>query len=258
MLETIRQYAWNCLHTRGEVETLQRRHALYYTGYIYDVELGLATVQQRLILNQLEIEVDNFRVALRWSLDHDPEPGLRMIGDLASCWRVRGYLTEGMNWAQQLLAMRSQVATSVQSRALANAALLAVTLGHRDEARQMADTAYQLAHMASDLQTKGQALYASVYARLLPNLTAGDYEEIAGLANEAEHLYKDIQYRPGHGRIANLLGEVNRLQGRYAEAQRLYEESMHELRNEGYLSDVVASLSNLGWTAFHMGDLGRR
>ena len=117
MLETIREYALICLQERGEVEILQQRHALYYTGYTYRVEAALANIKQRLILNQIEIEIDNFRAALRWALDHDPEPGLRMIGDLGSCWRIRGYLTEGMAWAQQLLAAQPQVPAPVQARA---------------------------------------------------------------------------------------------------------------------------------------------
>ena len=112
MLETIREYALMCLHARGEVEILQQRHALYYTGYTCRVEAALANIKQRLVLNQIEIEIDNFRAALRWALDHDPEPGLRMIGDLGSCWRVRGYLTEGMAWAQQLLAAKPQVSAA--------------------------------------------------------------------------------------------------------------------------------------------------
>ena len=74
------------------------------------------------------------------------------------------------------------------------------------------------------------------------------------LANEAARLYVEIENRPGHGRVLNVLGDLKRMQQRYDEAKRYYEESLQELRAAGYLSDVVVVLSNLGWTAFHMGE----
>jgi predicted ATPase/DNA-binding CsgD family transcriptional regulator len=253
MLETIREFALLCLDARGEVAVLQQRHALYYTRYAYRVEAALADIQQRLVLNQIEIEVDNFRAALRWALDHDPEPGVRMIGDLCSCWRIRGYLTEGMDWAQQLLVAKPPAPAPVQSRAYANAAVLALILGQRSQARQMAEHAYLLAQQAVDRQTRGQALQARVTTRIAPDLLAADYEELGVLADEAARLYVEIENWPGHGRVLNLLGDVKRVQQRYAEAKRFYEESLRVLRTAGYLSDVVVAHSNLGWTDFHMG-----
>jgi predicted ATPase/DNA-binding CsgD family transcriptional regulator len=254
MLETIRQYALLCLQARGEVETLQKRHALYYTGYTYRVESALMSVKQRLVLNQIEIEVDNFRAALRWALDHDPEPGVRMIGDLGSCWRIRGYLTEGMTWAQQLLTTGSQVSVLAQARAYANTAFLAQFLGHRTQALQMAEKAYLLSHQAADRQTRAQALHARIFALIAPNLSVADYEEIILLASEAARLYTEAEVLPGHARIVNLLGDVYRMQQRFEEARSCYEESVRELRAVGLMSDVVVGLANLGWMAVHMGD----
>ncbi len=170
MLETIREYALQCLHAAGEAETLQQRHALYYTGFAYRVEASLANVKQRLILNQIEIEIDNLRAALRWALDHDPEPGLRMIGDLGSCWRIRGYLTEEMAWAQQLLGAKPPAPTPVQAKALANAAALALILGQRSQARQMAEQAYQISLQTVDPQTRGQTMYVKVLTLIAPDL----------------------------------------------------------------------------------------
>ena len=254
MLETIRDYALQCLHAAGEVESLQQRHAVYYTGYTCRVEATLASVKQRLVLNQIEIEIDNFRAALRWALDHDPEPGLRMIGDLCSCWRIRGYLTEGMAWAQQLLGAEPPAPAPVQARAMANAAALALILGQRSQAHQMAEQAYLISLQAVDPLTRGQALYVRVLTHIAPDLLPADYEEMGRQANAAERLYVELGSRPGHGRVLNVLGELKRMQKRYDEAKRLYEESLQELHAAGYLSDIVVVQSNLGWTVFHMGD----
>ncbi len=254
MLETIREYALQCLQTAGESETLQQRHALYYTAYTYRVEASLAKVKQRVILNQIEIEIDNLRAALRWALDHDPEPGLRMIGDLGSCWRIRGYLTEEMAWAQQLLGASPPAPTPVQARALANAAALALILGQRGQARQMAEQAYQISLHTIDPQTRGQTMYVKVLTLTAPGLLPAEYGEMSQLANEAARLFVELANRPGHGRVLNMLGELKRMQKHYDEAKRFYEESLQELRAAGFLSDLVIVQSNLGWTMFHLAD----
>lgn len=253
MLETIREFAWRILNARGEAETLQEQHAHYYTQYTSQIEAEQVTVRQRLILNKLEIEVDNFRVALRWSLDHDPEPGLRMIGDLATCWRIRGYLAEGMDWAEQLLATSNVGSISVLTRAYASTAILSLVLGQRAQAQRLADQSCQLALQVADPPTSAQAFHARAMTLMAPNLTEVEYAEINQLGNDAAQLYASSNNWLGYGRILNLLGEVKRMQEDYSGAQRDYEESLQGLRQIGYQSGVTTSLMNLGWTALHQG-----
>ncbi len=81
-----------------------------------------------------------------------------------------------------------------------------------------------------------------------------DYEAMDRLANEAARLFVELHNRPGRGRVLNILGELKRMQKRYDEAKRFYEESLQELRAVGFLSDVVLVQSNIGWAVFHMGD----
>jgi tetratricopeptide (TPR) repeat protein len=252
MLETILEYAESCLQASGELEALQQRHAYYYTEFVGRVEA--LSIKQRLILNQLEREVGNFRVALRWALAHDPEPGLYMIGDLGSCWRIRGYLTEGMTWAQQLLFAGQQASASAQARAYASTAVLASVLGHRVQARQMAKQAWLLAQQVADQPTRAQAIF--VYAAMLvaPDLSLGEYDEIVLLTNEAARLFAAIGHRMNYARCFNLLGEVKRMQQHYAEAKADYLESLQGLRAVDYQSGVAIVLANLGWTVYHMGD----
>ncbi|MFN8490683.1 MAG: LuxR C-terminal-related transcriptional regulator [Caldilineaceae bacterium] len=254
MLEIIREYALSCLQTQGAVETLQQRHALFYTEYTNRVEAELLSIKQRQVLNQLEGEVDNFRAALRWALDHDPTPGLRMIGDLGSCWRIRGYLTEGMAWAQQLLAVRQPAPTLVQARAYASTASLALVLGQRGQACQLAEQACQLAEQVTDPQTQAQALHTLANTRLAPNLPAAEYADLIQMINEAARLYAASAHRLGQGRVLNLMGEVLRMQQLYVEAKQYYEASLQALRATGYVSGVTMALINLGWVAFHLGD----
>lgn len=253
MLETIREFALDCLRLCGEVEALQRRHTLYYTEYTSRVESELMSIRQRQVLNQMEREVDNHRAALRWAIDHDPGPGLQMIGDLGSCWRIRGYLTEGMEWAQQLLSVSQHVPIPIQARAYSSSAVLALVLGHRSQARQLAEVGYQLAQESGDRRSVTLAIHAWVQTRIAPNLAAAEYEKIIALIHEAADNYSTLGNQLGRARILNMLGEVMRMQERYDEAKHFYEESLQGLRTVGYQSGVAAALHNLGWTFFHLG-----
>ena len=46
MLETIREYGWECLQQSGEAEVAQHSHALYYLSFAEKAELHLQAAQQ--------------------------------------------------------------------------------------------------------------------------------------------------------------------------------------------------------------------
>src|SRR5205823_43407 len=62
MLETIREYGWECLAASGEAEATQRAHAAYYLVLAEQARSGLCSgTQQVRWLEQLEREHDNLR-----------------------------------------------------------------------------------------------------------------------------------------------------------------------------------------------------
>ncbi|MFN8442460.1 MAG: LuxR C-terminal-related transcriptional regulator [Caldilineaceae bacterium] len=250
MLETIREYAQQCLSEQGDLEAVQERHARYYTKLAAYLES--LSIKQRVVMNQFESENDNFRVALRWSLTHDPEPGLNLIGDLGSCWRIRGRLAEGMNWAQQLLSVGQQAPLAARARAYASAGAIAYVLGHRSESRQLADQSWALAQQVLDPPTRAQALFVRAVVQVAPYLTAAEYEEIVEMTQEAGRLFVALGSRMNYARTFNVLGEVKRMQQRYTEAIADYEVSLQGLRSVDYQSGVSIALSNLGWAVYHL------
>ncbi|MEZ4864257.1 MAG: LuxR C-terminal-related transcriptional regulator [Caldilineaceae bacterium] len=252
MLETIREYALLCLQDRDELEAVQQRHTYYYTQLAAHLES--LTIKQQVVLQQLEDENDNFRVALRWSSTHDPEPGLNLIGDLGSCWRIRGRLTEGMTWAQQLLATGQQASAAVRARAYASAAVLSYVLGHRRQACQLADQGWLLAQQGENYPARAQTTFVRAAVLVAPSLTPAEYEEIVRLTQEAAQLFLTLKNPMNYARTFNLLGEVKRMQQSYAEAIPHYAESLRGLRAVEYQSGVAIVLANLGWATYHLGD----
>ncbi len=68
MLETLREYACELLSTQEELEHWRDWHACYYLQVAEMAEQGLRGPQQRLWLERLTLDRDNFRTALEWSL----------------------------------------------------------------------------------------------------------------------------------------------------------------------------------------------
>ncbi len=68
MLETLREYACELLNKQEELEQWRDWHACYYLQLAESAEQGLRGPQQRLWLERLTLDRDNFRAALEWSL----------------------------------------------------------------------------------------------------------------------------------------------------------------------------------------------
>ena len=71
LLETIRQYAQDRLEESGETDAVGRRHATHYSSLAEEAGPHLRAADQLAWIARLAPEIDNLRVALAWSLDHD-------------------------------------------------------------------------------------------------------------------------------------------------------------------------------------------
>lgn len=88
MLETIREYALECLERQGEMERVQRAHAAYYISFVEAAKAKLRTGEQLHWLGRLDDEYDNIRAVLQWSV----ERGRR--GDCRACGGGPGVFVE--------------------------------------------------------------------------------------------------------------------------------------------------------------------
>lgn len=113
LLEPVRQYARERLDEIGEeaAET-HRRHALWYLELAERAEEELTGPDHQAWLNRLEIEHDNLRATLGWSLGAakmaappgEAELGLRLAAALWLFWYTHGHLAEGRDWLEKALA----------------------------------------------------------------------------------------------------------------------------------------------------------
>jgi predicted ATPase/class 3 adenylate cyclase len=69
MLETLRQYGREKLDQRGESDVVRRRHAEFFTAFAERADAGVRGHDEASWARRVAIEIDNLRVAFRWSVD---------------------------------------------------------------------------------------------------------------------------------------------------------------------------------------------
>src|ERR1044071_5211512 len=122
LLESVRQYGVERLVDRDESEPLRARHMQHFLAVAEEAGRRLAAEDQSEWLEKLEVEHENLRAALEWTLTAPAVPssvdlsyssqkaafpsafGLSLAGTLWRFWMVRGYIHEGRQWLDDLLA----------------------------------------------------------------------------------------------------------------------------------------------------------
>ena len=108
-LETVRQYARERSLQSGEAGRVRNLHLDFFFALVRRAEPELIRADQGSWLNLLQLEHDNLRSALEWSLA-EPQRSDRAL-ELAAgwfwFWLKRGHLSEGRKWAQARARLRS-------------------------------------------------------------------------------------------------------------------------------------------------------
>jgi predicted ATPase/DNA-binding CsgD family transcriptional regulator len=251
MLETIHEYALERLNSSGETEVLRVAHAAYFIEFIEQAGKALDTINRANGISRLEIEQNNIRAVLAWSLAGDPEPGLQLVAAVGLCWRIRSYMVEGLYWAQQLLDKSPKAEPSLRSRALSSTGtLLACQLGSFAEADLMSQEALELAQRSGDRRTLADAWFArgAVLIEIKPSAAPQ-------VIDNAIRLFRELDNRWELGRALNLKGELLRLGSDYEAASLLYKEALAIFRELDNAWSVNLVLANLAYIARHHGDL---
>jgi predicted ATPase len=104
LLESIREFAANRLAARDDEGDVRRRHANFYLDLVLATGEGLRGSAQAAALEQLDLEQDNVRVALRWSLEHvEPNRAAAAGWALMPFWWLRGAFDEAERWMNEAL-----------------------------------------------------------------------------------------------------------------------------------------------------------
>jgi predicted ATPase/DNA-binding XRE family transcriptional regulator len=223
MLETVRQYAAEKFLGSGEAERILNRHLSFFLMLAEEADANFHGRHQNVWLDRLETEHGNLTAALGWSITPEalakPEPvveaGLRLTAALFWFWRVRGYVAVGRKWLEMAL-IASESPTIVQG----------------EIARQ----------------TRGIILRGLGWLSGLQGDFRTDYLE-ARLAS-----FQELDDKKAIGKILNNLGGAAEMQGDFAHARQLLEESLALRRAIGNNADLIEILVDLGRVIMFQGD----
>lgn len=254
MLETIREYALARLAESGEMDSLRRRHAEHYRALAETAHAGLLGQRQAEWLRRLDLDHDNLRAALAWSLEAgEVDTKLRICSALWIFWSVNGHLSEGRRWLEE--ALGASTGTDSPARAMA-----LVGAGHM--AWKQADFGAAKAWLA-----EGPALHRTLgdlpnAATALQNLGAvaldqGEHRLARGYFEESLALHRELRSKQGISYAVRELGLLKLWSRDLEEARMLTQEALELQREMGDEQAVAGLLSRLGLLAMVAGDLER-
>jgi len=111
LLETLREFGAEHLHSAEEADSVRDRHLEWYLALAERGNAALHGPEQTRWITVMESEHDNLRAALRWSLDNGTsDRALALATACAYFWEIRGhrYRTEARRWLDETLGAASE------------------------------------------------------------------------------------------------------------------------------------------------------
>ena len=252
MLETVREFALVLLARLDEEHAVRLTHAVFFTGIIDDAQPALWGATSEELLDQIELEHDNFRAALEWTIAHDPELALRLAGGLGQFWSKRAHWTEGRSWLVRALATGAGPAVH-RALALGRSGAIAGDQGDVVEARRCLTESMELARRLGQVQIEARALRG--LGILASN--GSEFEHARELFSEALDRFLALDDKPGIARSLNDLGLVAERQGDHVAAITYQERALPIARTIGDEWQICLILGNLGGAYVDQGDYAR-
>lgn len=287
MLETLQEYALEQLAALQQVERLRDSHLSFFLQFAEQAETEFWGASAEAWLTWMERELGNLRSALDWAREHDPEAGLRLVGAMWWFWNVYGYLSEGRQWAERLLATSPGTWTRTRARALSVAAHLAWWQNDTPRVRELCEESITVAeavghqvaggfaHITRGLiepererqaahWTKAGALFRAAgfrwgiaYDWMLQgyvSLDNGDGAQAAAYFQRGLEEYQALGNRWGIGWMLHNLGRTAGSRGEFAQAGAYLREALVVRRHQQYKAGLADSLGELGRVAFWQGN----
>ena len=126
LLQTVRDFAVDALTRAGELDHVRRSHAEHYLAVAERTAPLLMTARQLDADDRLELEHENIRAALTWSLQPgEGEPpaeraaiGVRLCAALWWFWASQDHVTPGRDWCDLAAAVASDEDSPAMARVL--------------------------------------------------------------------------------------------------------------------------------------------
>ncbi|MDZ7343789.1 MAG: protein kinase [candidate division KSB1 bacterium] len=245
MLETIREYALECLRASEDWEAARRAHADFFLALALQAEPELTGPKQKVWLTKLEREHDNFRTLLKWVEETgEVEHGLRLGGALWRFWLVRGHMIEGRERLTALLALPgSTQRTRERAKALNGTATIIHEMGDYTTAHPLLLESLEIWRELGDKKAEAAAINNLGWVATM----RCDFDTGRALSAESLILHHELDDKRGIALALNNLGWAACLQGDLTTARSLHESGLSLRREIGDDRGIAFVLTSLGW-----------
>jgi predicted ATPase/class 3 adenylate cyclase len=249
MLETIREYATECL-MRREADAAAARHAAYFLDFAEEGQRYFNTHEQATWLARLEADHDNLRAAFDHLVEQSPSQALRLVATLGDFWEIHGHVSEGRERLQRALACGPGEGPAA-AKANFLAGRFALFQGEGDRADPLLTEALRLARRAGDMRIEVIALTHIGWVALAD----GQAERSVELHEQAVTIARSGTDDWALGVAVNNLGDTLMSLGHAARARPLLEEALELSRRIGEPMGTVHAMLNLADLELLSGDL---
>jgi predicted ATPase/DNA-binding CsgD family transcriptional regulator len=251
MLDTVRDFAANALHTSGDLVSARQRHLEFYLGIAEEAARLIRSAGVIPAVDMLETEHDNMRGALGWAIEHElTDIGLRLGTAMHWFWWAQNYFQEGRQWMERLLRLPGG-AIDNRARALSAAGALTLRNGDPETAMALLEDSLDLFSQCDEPEGVRYAMFHLAYARDV----AGDHEAAIPLFERA--VARSIETGDEWGRSLMLcyLGYAQFQQGDVEDAVASLREALSIGEAINAQPRVSSALTHLGFVYQGMGDV---
>lgn len=217
--ELIRQYAAEKLREKGLETEIHERHAEAYIEFCENIVKSPDVENTSQALRLIEIELENCRAILRWSLDNDRvETALRLLAETFMAWFRMGHWQEGERWHQEALALAGDAKTSWVCEGLTHLGTFIAVQGRYAEVLPIRLRAMAMLEDIDDIRATVIFAVQSIPAERDLNDARKWFEKLISILTDWEHSLRDSQVSAAYGLMADRLRD----EGYYTQARELY------------------------------------
>ncbi len=252
MLETIREFALECLQASADWEPTRRRHADYFLALAQKAEPELTGAKQALWLSILEREHDNLRAVFSWVEETGrADYGLQLGAAIWRLWIVRGHMEEGRERLLAMLALPDATRRTRERAKVLNAAgTIMHELGEYTAARPLLEESLGIWRELGD--KKGMATVINNLGWIAAQL--GELTEASELSGESLTLHAELEDKRGMAVAFNNLAAVAVAQSEFSRARALQENGLNLRQEIGDERGVAFATNLLGWIEVMQGN----
>jgi predicted ATPase/DNA-binding CsgD family transcriptional regulator len=251
MLETVREYAGECLQANGEAARLHQNHAAYFLALAEEAEPKLAGAEQLAWLERLEQEQENLRAALNWLIESGKrELALRLGSALWPFWSMHNHMHEGYRWLEKAL-VSSEVSPSLRAKTLYAAANFSFFQGDYNRAAALCEESLELFRELGDKRSIALVLNGLSHVALVEHR----YDVVRRLSEENLLLARELgdRWKTAEALFLSVYGYL--AQGEYSTARAAAEENLAWHRELGEPRALAHATYAVGRVAYKQNDL---